>query len=113
MPADDIRTPRDFERFLREHGFSVRSAKAITRGGFRAAEERAESAELAAFKAKLRHTLGLDEVVDCKTETEPDVLDERGFGIQPNRDVLEEPRSGTQNADPASTAGERGSNDHT
>nr|BDD44742.1 hypothetical protein 8 [Rhodospirillaceae bacterium] len=35
IPADEVATVRDFERFLRRQGFSRRAAKSIAVNGFR------------------------------------------------------------------------------
>ncbi len=46
LSADGIETPRDFERLLREHGFSRSRAKAITAKGFRGLIEAASLGDM-------------------------------------------------------------------
>jgi HK97 family phage prohead protease len=47
--ADKIKTKREFERFLREHGFSKSAAVGITASGFREQGELAQESELIAM----------------------------------------------------------------
>lgn len=62
-PPSTARTPREFERFLRDHGYSKAAARGITTRGFKtrdldAAEAEAEEAELLAALGALRAALG-------------------------------------------------------
>jgi len=56
--AEEIKTIREFEEFLRdEGGFSHAAAKAIAATGFKAAEPRDEDADLAALTASVRRNI--------------------------------------------------------
>ena len=62
-PPPTARTPREFEQFLRQHGYSKAAARGITMHGFKtrdldAAEQEAEEAELLSALDALRRAIG-------------------------------------------------------
>lgn len=57
--AEDIKTERDFERLLREVGFSNNKAKAITAKGFKAANLRESDLELCEIKTSLEKAISI------------------------------------------------------